>query len=212
MVQYQDLGLIDVVFAHKGTMGQIQSWQSLVQVCRRWRDLVFAAPRRLNLQLYYNPRGYTRNIHTLDVWPVVIPLLIHGYVHETSVDNVITELGHSDRIHQISLEFFTNLQIENLWTAMQVPFPELAILRLSRIGFSHVPVLPDSFLQLGGSAPCLRYISLDSIPFLGLPNLLLSTTHLVRLDLRNIPHSGYISPDTMATCLFMLSSLEALSA
>jgi hypothetical protein len=51
---------------------------------------------------------------------------------------------------------------------------------------------------------------LTSIPFPGLPNLLLSATHLVHLYLHNIPHSGYISPEAMATCLSMLTSLEEL--
>ena len=69
-------------------------------------------------------------------------------------------------------------------------------------------ILPDSFL--GGSAPHLRYFYLRSIPFPGLPNLLSSATHLVNLTLLNTPHSGYISPEAMATCLSMLASLETL--
>ncbi|KAI0274543.1 hypothetical protein BGY98DRAFT_56529 [Russula aff. rugulosa BPL654] len=97
---------------------------------------------------------------------------------------------------------------------MQVPFPELAFLYLSFEGLSEsdtesdTPVLPDSFL--GGSAPRLRYFYLNAIQFLGLPKLLLSPTHLVDLYLRNIPHSGYISPEAMATCLSTLTSLESL--
>ena len=71
-----------------------------------------------------------------------------------------------------------------------------------------MPVLPDSFL--GQSAPRLRYLTLTSIPFPGLPKLLLSATHLVNLWLINIPHSGYISPEAMATCLSMLTSLTTL--
>jgi hypothetical protein len=30
----------------------VESWQSLVHVCRRWRCLVFGSPRRLNLRLF----------------------------------------------------------------------------------------------------------------------------------------------------------------
>ena len=48
------------------------------------------------------------------------------------------------------------------------------------------------------------------IPFPGLPKLLLSTAHLVNLFLLNVPHSGYFSPEAMATCLSMLTSLELL--
>ena len=144
---------------------------------------------------------------TKDIWPA-LPLLIHGRVSETSLNNVIAVLEHSDRICKINLICHTSSQIENLWTAMQVPFPELALLYLSCAGLSHLPVLPDSFL--GGSAPRLRSFFLHSIPFPGLPRLLLSATHLVCIWLRNIPHSGYISPEAMATCLSMLTSLESL--
>jgi len=61
-----------------------------------------------------------------------------------------------------------------------VPFPELTKLQLFS-GGETPPVAPDSFL--GGSAPHLRIFELDSIPFPGLPKLLLSATHLDNLDL-----------------------------
>jgi hypothetical protein len=137
-----------------------------------------------------------------------LPLLIEGGVFETTVDTVIAQLEHSDRTCQIDLDFYTTLQTEKLWTAMQVPFPELASLRLSCEELSYRPVLPDSFL--GGYAPRLRYLTLTSIPFPGLPNLLLSATHLVDLHLFNIPHSGYFSPEAMATCFSKLTSLKEL--
>ena len=91
---------------------------------------------------------------------------------------------------------------------MQVPFPELAILYLSFGSMSFVPVFPNSFL--GGSAPRLQFLALNSIPFPGLPERLLSATHLVHLHLINIPHSGYFSPEAMATCLTALTNLEGL--
>jgi hypothetical protein len=160
----------------------------------------------MNLQLYYIP-SIPRKLKSLEVWPA-LPLLIDGAVHETSiVDDIVAELEHRDRICQINLESLT-LQDETLWTAMRVPFPELAALNLSMGYLLEGPVLPDSFL--GGSAPRLRSFSLSRIPFPGLPRLLLSATHLVNLHLRNIPHFGYISPEAMATCLSTLASLESL--
>ncbi len=143
---------------------------------------------------------------SLDVWPA-LPLLIQGGHSETEVDEIIPKLRHSNRISEICLKCFTILQIENVWAAMQVPFPELESLHLSN-AVQSVPVLPDSFL--GGSAPRLRYLALDAIPFPGLPNLLLSATHLTYLYLYDIPHSGYISPEAMATCLSILTNLERL--
>ena len=205
VVRYHDVNLVWMLFIDQDTKREIHSWQSLAHVCRRWRSLVFGSPRCLDLRLSCTtgkPAG-----ETLDVWPA-LPLLIQGDVSETSVDNIIAVLEHSDRIRQVNLECGRTSQIEKLWTAMQVPFPELEILRLSAGGSWYLPVLPDSFL--GGSAPHLRYLALYAIPFPVLPNLLSSATHLVYLYLDNIPHSGYFSPEAMAACLSVLASLKTL--
>ena len=187
---------------------KIESWQSLVHVCRRWRGLVFGSPRYLNLHLCYTPGRFSGK--SLDVWPA-LPLVIHDTVNKESLDDVIAVLEHSDRISHIDLNCYPTWppwQIERLWAAMQGPVPELVALYLSYGDRSDRPILPDSFL--GGSAAHLRYFYLRSISFPGLSNLLSSATHLVNLTLLNIPHSGWISPDVMATCLSMLTSLEKL--
>ena len=206
VVRLQDLGFhqLDIL----RTIEKIESWQLLVHVCRRWRSLVFGSPRHLNLQLCcYTHSRFARKIP--DVWPAVLPLIIQGDVSKESVDDVIAVLEHSDRISNIRLGCCTGSQIEKLWTAMQVPFPELVDLYLSyNESWSDAPILPDSFL--GGSAHRLRHFYLRNIPSPGLPNLLSSATHLVNLALWNIPHSGCISPETMASCLSMLTSLETL--
>ena len=212
VVGHQDIVFRKLKDHDTGRKTDQEWWQSLVHVCRRWRNLVFSSPRRLNLQLFYDPRRSAWK--SLDVWPA-LPLLIEGYVSKFTVDDVIAKLKHNDRICQIDLDlnFDSTLQYEKLWIEMQVPFAELANLYLSpKLGglsaLSYVPVLPDLFL--GGFAPRLRYLNLTSIPFPGLPNLILSATHLVELCLENIPHSGYILPEVMATCLSMLTSLEIL--
>ena len=206
MVRYQDLGLIE--FRRYDPTTDIESWQSLVHVCRRWRGLVLGSPRRLDLRLDYEP-GRSAN-KTLDVWPA-LPILIGGGVSESeaSVGRVIAGLEHRDRICEIALYFHTTSRIDKIWTTMQVPFPELATLKMSfSRGLSYEPAFPDSIL--GGSAPRLQFLELGAIPFPGLPSLLLSTTQLVHLWLFRIPHSGYISPEAMATCLSTLTSLETL--
>jgi len=91
---------------------------------------------------------------------------------------------------------------------MQKPFPELTCLDVWTKD-DPAPVLPDSFL--GGSAPRLQKLSLTSIPFPSIPKLLLSSNGLVELSLWNIPDSGYISPDAMATALTVAIRIEYLS-
>ena len=130
-------------------------------------------------------------------------------------DNIIAALGQSNRVCQVDLWDLASWQLEEVLAAMQVPFPELTDLSLMDAFLSTdetdetLPVIPDSFL--GGSAPRLRKFDLTSIPFPGLPKLLLSATHLVHLSLWNIPHSGYILPEAIVALISVLSSLERLN-
>jgi hypothetical protein len=187
-----------------------EEWIALAHVCRRWRSLVFQSPHRLNLQLVCTP--YTRTRDTLAAWPPV-PLIISDDYRECydydELDNIFAALEHNDRVCQIDLslpgsefEPFTNL------AAMQKPFPELTELRLSCC--TTESELPDLFL--GGTAPSLRSLYLRYVPFPGLPKLLLSAAHLVKLELY-LPYltsSGYIPLEAMATSLSSLTSLEFL--
>ena len=187
------------------TVEQKHVWQSLVHVCRQWRDIVFASPRCLNLQLVLTPERLAKD--TLDVWPA-LPLVIQGRVSTSNVDNIIYGLERSNTVSKIDLSFPSS-QLEDVSAAMQVPFPELTDLLLWSNETAYEPVLRNSFL--GGSAPRLRSLQLRGIPFPGLPKLLLSAgTHLVHLRLSHIPHSGYISPEAMVTSLSILNTLEDL--
>ena len=177
-----------------------------MHVCSRWRSVVFGSPIRLNLQLICTTTTPARD--TLDVWPA-FPLCIRcNPTLKECADNVLAVLERSNRVYQIDLAYFSCLDFEKFWAAMDVPFPELTNLGLVSDD-KMVRVLPDSFL--GGSAPRLRYLFFEGIPFPGLPKLLLSTIHLVFLRLLDIPHSGYLSPEAMVAALSTLNSLEQLS-
>ncbi|KAH9981605.1 hypothetical protein BJV74DRAFT_854507 [Russula compacta] len=90
---------------------------------------------------------------------------------------------------------------------MQDPLP--ALTRLDLVSAAATAVLPDTFLGRG-SAPRLRSLFFNGISFPALPNLLLSASDLVYLYLVAIPHSGYVSPKVMATCLSTMTRLESL--
>jgi hypothetical protein len=89
---------------------------------------------------------------------------------------------------------------------MQQPFPVLTNLELHSNNET-APVIPDSFL--GGSAARLGHLCLDGVPFPGLPKLLLSATHLVKLHLLKI-HIPHISPDAIVACLSVMPRLRKL--
>ena len=183
-------------------------WQTLVHVCRRWRFIVFASPRRLNLKLYCTRRRLV-NSRTLDVWPT-LPIVVFSrdLPSNEDVTNVIAALRHHNRVCRIHFSIqFQDFLLEE-FAAIDEPFPELTSLVLIS-SFQNAPVLPDSFL--GGSAPLLRSLYLAGIPCPSIGTLLSSTTNLVRLSLRHIPLSGYISPEAIVPCLSMLTRLKSLS-
>jgi hypothetical protein len=115
---------------------------------------------------------------------------------------------HPNRVCQINI-CLTSSQLQRLASAMQEPFPALTHLLLDIPSSSRpAPALPDGFL--GGSAARLQFLKLESIPFPALPKLLLSATDLVHLDIWDIPHSGYISPEAIVTALAVLANLRNL--
>src|SRR5260221_8054320 len=89
------------------------------------------------------------------------------------------------------------------------PLPVLTTFLLHSTDGSAVPVLPETFL--GGSAPRLRIFMLRGIPFPSFPKFISCFTHIDTLDLNDIPISGYIPPEVMATCLTALPNLSTLS-
>lgn len=153
-------------------------------------------------------------LELLGIWPP-LPIIIRNIYHFRKSDyNLDSVLMHRDRICAIHLLYSRSSQLERLVSAMQEQFPALTHLMLDcfaiqRIRRRSVPALPVQFL--GGHAPRLQTLELHCIPFPTLPKLLLSAADLVRLTLRSIPHSGYISPETMVTCLCALANLESLT-
>ena len=188
----------------EGVKEETMAWQTLVHVCRRWRIIVFESSRRLRLQLVCTFGTPARK--TLDAWPA-LPLVVLCYNGRPieNMDNIVAVLERSNRVCRIELSGLSSSSLGIVSAAMQEPFPELIQMELSSFDEA-VPVLPDSFL--GGSAPHLRILRLNGISFPGLPKLLPSATHIVHVNLFNIPHSGYFSPEAIVAALSTLISLE----
>jgi hypothetical protein len=186
----------------------VDEWHTLVHVCRRWRDIVFASPRRLNLRLFCGRVTPSRAM--LDIWPAM-PIYIHDdWARRCPMgpDNISAALEHSDRVRSIHLHQIPSSAWEELAPAMQVPFPELTHLDLWWSSDSFMLVLPDSFL--GGSAPRLRTLKLCNISLPVVSNLLLSASDLVDLSLWGLSHEGYISLEAMVAWLSSLNRLKYL--
>jgi hypothetical protein len=186
----------------------IEEWHILVHVCQRWRQIAFASPHRLYLEINCTPGTPVRR--NLGIWPA-LPIAIQypylkRYITSDDEDSVIAALEHPDRVSSITLEPTTSLwERITTMTPMQEPFPALTYLGISLEG-GKKPVLPTKFL--GGSAPCLDAIELKGIPFPALPTLLLSASNLFRLYLDKIPPNGYISPEAMVAGLVAMPRLR----
>ena len=192
----------------------MKAWQTLVHVCQRWRQIIYASPRYFNLQLYCtDDTPFMKNV---GCWPE-FPLVVRYYIpkdEDKDEDDLIAALKHPDRIHRVELEI-TSPYWGEVFKLMEVPFPALTHLKLE--GFDEVqhiddaPELPDGFL--GGSAPCLQHLDIKCMVIPDLPTLLLSARDLVSLQLGYTPMDhcyGYISPETMVEGLAVLTRLKTL--
>ena len=183
-------------------------WHTLVHVCRRWRCVVFASPRRLNLRLLCTEkRPVKRNI-----WPD-LPIVIHARIPKSGrsrnqgMNIIMAALKQQhNRVCQITITDIPNSMLKK-FAAIKTPFPALTILML-RLTDESAPVRLDSFLE--GSAPRLQSLWLHGIPFPSLGKLLLSSCDLSELFLDNILRSGYISPDALVSSLSGLTRLRIL--
>ena len=193
-------------------------WQTLVHVCRRWRCIIFASPRRLDLKLYCTGNR-PADPKMLNIWPALpIVIVFAGTNRSDNVDAIIAALRQHNRVCKIyySRAGFQHSSVEDdfqdslleEFATINKPFLTLTSLKLSTSQRQNVPVLPDSFL--GGSAPRLRSLLLGGIPYPSMGKLLSSTTDLVRLSLHHIPHSGYIAPEAIVPSLSMLPRLKSL--
>ena len=145
----------------------------------------------------------------LDVWPELpVYLQAFDYPKKQGKDKVAAALRLNHRVSVIRFEKISARGWEIFEPLMHHPFPWL----------THLWVQPRLSIQnpicrsfLGGSASSLRDLVLIGVAIPTLPELLLSTTNLVRLWYNNVPLSGYIPPQEMITSLSALIWLESLS-
>ena len=192
--------------------GPFRTWRrmTMAQIRRRWRNIIFESPRRLDLRVLCTNTTPTRT--SLSVWPP-FPISVHCELMHWAMDekgslNIIAAFEHSGRISDVDIMDVDGSTLEKLTAVMQRPFPILRYFRLSSCEES-VPVIPETCL--GGSSPRLEKFILSGIPFPSFPKFVFSATQIADLTLLDIPNSGYISPEAMATCLAALPALGLLS-
>ena len=126
---------------------KLEAWRTLIHVCKSWRNLVFASPRRLNLRLVSTRRKPVKDM--LDIWPtfpiVVDDHQLHRHCSVEHIRNTIAALEHRDRVCQICLSSIPLSFFPVLAEMMQEPFT--ALTRLELDSWDESPTLhPESFL------------------------------------------------------------------
>ncbi|KAH9066119.1 hypothetical protein EDB83DRAFT_737603 [Lactarius deliciosus] len=185
-----------------------QIWPTLVCVCQRWRQIVFASPLGLDLRLYCTYG--TPVLKTLDFWPpfpLVVkyggsPMLDPPALEDD--DNIVAALKQFDRVGSISLTV-THSLLESLSSIFE-PFSELEELVL--LSKDNVQMTLSSTFRWG---PRLRTLRSTRIAFLSLPQLLSPSRNLVDIQLHEIPSAGYFSPEAFANALSGMTNLRTLS-
>ena len=185
-----------------------QIWPTLTHVCRRWRQIVMKYPLGLDLQLYCT---YGISVQkALDCWPP-FPLVVN-YGGFTTLnppapeddDNIIAALKQSSRVSSIILNVTSSL-IEKLPTITE-PLSSLEeLLLISRDNVQRA--LPSAF-RWGSHLRTLRSIRV-AIP--SFPRSFSPCQDLTDLHLREIPSSGYFSPEAFANALSGVANLRNLS-
>jgi hypothetical protein len=183
-------------------------WPKLTRMCRKWRHIVFASQRALNLRLFCTPG--TPVLKTLDCWPT-LPIVVHygsppvpGLSVAEDEDNIVTALKQSDRISSISL-ILTNSLLEKL-SAIERPFSGLEDLVLLSQA-SVLLTLPRAFRW----GLRLRTLHLTGAAIPALPELLSLSKDLVDLQLHEIPQLGYLALDALVNSLSGMTQLRSLS-
>ncbi len=122
-----------------------------------------------------------------------------SYVTRHLVNNIVEALKQNNRVCKIHFRNIRSLLSKAL-SEMKKPFPALTVHRRrcfqirSWVDLPHISDISNSL----------------AFAFPTLPKLLSSTRDLVRLDLREIPHSGYFPSDEMVAALSMLPRLKEL--
>ena len=185
-----------------------QIWHTLVHVCQNWRHIVFTSPRTLQLRLYC--KHGTPVLKNLGCWPA-LPIIVEygGYSYldppsSEDEDNVVVALEQSDRVNSISLTITKSL-LEK-FSVIEEPFSDLeqlVLLSQNPIGLA----LPSTFKW--GSR--LRLLHSTGMALPALPHLLSPSLDLVDLQLHEVPHAGYFSPEEFASALSGMTQLQSLS-
>lgn len=192
---------------HSRLGGRPWEWHRLAHVCQRWRSVIFASSRYLNLKVFCTYGTPVREILSLSVdMPIVMR---YGGFPGSSLltaddeDGINALLDHPTRVCEVQLTATAPL-LEKMAIPAQQPFSVLEYLHLSTRTEPGL-VLPSEF----GGTPRLRILRMVRVALPALPKLLLLAKDLVSLQLEEVPSIGY-TLEALRICLPEMTRLKTL--
>ncbi|KAH9955691.1 hypothetical protein BC827DRAFT_1378919 [Russula dissimulans] len=182
-------------------------WYKLVQVCKRWRCLIFGSASYLGLSLlctYGTPMAMLTHSPPL---PLTIDYVEKDRSFTAEDEKIISfALQHRDRVRRIRFWVDSSNILRRLLLALNEEFPNLEHLYIRPLDTNGEGLtLPESF-----QAPNIRHLVLVNFALpLGSP-LLVTTAGLVTLSLQEIPSSMYFRPDELLRWLSFMPQIETL--
>ncbi|KAH9003582.1 CHAT domain-containing protein [Lactarius hatsudake] len=188
--------------------GRPWAWHRLAHVCQRWRFIIFASSRYLDLKVFCTYGTPVREILSSSLLNLPIIVRYGGFPGSSLLtaddeDGIVALLDHPSRIREVQLTTTAPL-LEKAAILVQQPFSVLEYLHLSTRTEPGL-VLPSEF----GSAPRLRILRMVGVALPALPKLLLSAQDLVSLQLEELPSIGY-TLDALRFCLPEMTLLKTL--
>ena len=186
-------------------------WQHLVRVCERWRQIIYASPKYLDLYFYCSNRyRFKKTLRRWPAFPLILDYCIACDDMDGEQDDLIAALGHRERVQHIDITMTSEDSMDGVGSALAKHFPLLTYLCLFADPRDERDRPCFLLSLLGGSAPCLQHLRIQGIIFPDLPSFLPSAPNLLSLDINNIPPYSYVSPQEMVRGLTTLTKLRAL--
>jgi hypothetical protein len=190
-------------------------WYELVQVCRRWRHIVFESASHLRLSLVC-----ARGTPVADMLahspplPLVIDHLDQNHditAEDHDEEGIILALQHRDRVRRVRLRKSIPI-LQKIINALDGEFPILEYLYIRYRKFLRPMAehnvsfnLPETF-----RAPHLRHLLLRNFDIPIESPLLTTMGNLITLSLSTIPPSAYFHPNALLQRLSLMPQLETL--
>ena len=196
----------ELVILKGGAWDREYWWYKFVQVCRRWRYLIFGSVFHLGISLRCT---YGAPIADMLEHSPPLPLLI-DYIDEgrglseEDEKGIMLALQHRDRIRRIRLLIFDK-DPQKFVAAIGAKFPMLEFLYLAPPISNYTrSIFPKTF-----QAPHLRHLALCDFTF-PMVSTLLAPTMLVTLALHDIPRNAYFCPNTLLQWVSLMPHLQTL--